>query len=363
MRIAQIAPLWESVPPAVHGEAEQAISYLTEELIRQGHDVTLFASGDSITQAKLVSTWPESLRVSRHVMNPDAPLFALMERVFAASREFDLIHSHVGFLPFPLARQCRIPLLTTLYSRLDLPELLPLFRKFSDMPLVSLSEAQREPISWANWLQTIPLSLPRHLYTPHVAAGTYLSFLGRIEAGNGIEEAITAAARIGMPLQIGSTGAPEDRAYYDSVISPRLGGSLIQYRGTVHEKEKNDFLGHAAALFAPINNREPACLAAIEALACGTPVIAFRTGPAAECVQHGVTGFLCDTVEEMARSLGHIALLDRSHCRLSFETRFTVPQMAHAYLTIYEQLVATATAVSSGREGASALPVACSDQT
>lgn len=341
MRIAQVAPLWERVPPVLHGGTERVVSFLTEELVRRGHDVTLFASGDSASNAHLVSICPEALRRSNVVTNYDAPLVTLLNHVFNSGREFDVIHSHLEFVPFPLIRHCRVPVLTTLHARLDRPELLPLFRKFADLPLVSVSDAQRDPIPWANWQQTIHHGLPANLYQAHTEPGKYLVFLGRVAPEKGLDQAIAVAKQVEMPLRIGAKIDPADLDYYRAVIEPLLNHPLIEFVGEVTDLEKNDLLGDAYALLAPYDRPEPFGLVFIEALACGTPVIAYRRGAVPEIIDHRATGFVCETLEEMVRSVGHVALLNRADCRQAFEARFTVQRMVQEYVDVYELLLGT----------------------
>jgi glycosyltransferase involved in cell wall biosynthesis len=340
MKIAQIAPLWESVPPVLYGGTERVVSFITEELIRQGHDVTLFASGDSTTKARLVPMCPEALRLSRVIKNYDAPLITMLEKAFSVAHEFDIIHSHLEFLPFSLAKRSRTPVLTTLHARLDLPELIPVFRKFSDLPLVSISDAQREPLPWANWLATIHHGLPINLYTPHVAAqGKYLVFLGRVAPEKGLDQAIEIAKRVEMPLRIGAKIDPTNAEYYHAVIEPLLDHPLIEFVGEVTDLEKDDFLGDAYAMLAPYDWPEPFGLVFIESLACGTPVIAYRRGSIPEIIDHGITGFVCETMEEMVQSVRHVTLLERGDCRQAFEARFSTDRMVKDYVKVYEQLL------------------------
>lgn len=339
MKIAQLAPIRESIPPVLGGRTEQTISYLTEELIRQGHEVTLFASGDSMTAARLVATCPHSLRLTSGIANTDAPLVTLIERAFSASQAFDLIHSHLEFLPFPLARRCGTPVLTTLHGRLDPPELLPVYRKFSEMPLVSVSTAQREPLAWANWQRTIYPSLPIDRFSPRYEAGRYLAFLGRIAPDTGLDQAITLSARSGIPLRIGATVDPNQSEYYQTVIEPLLDNPLIELVGELTDSEKDDFLGHAYALIAPHDRTEPFAFELVESLACGTPVIAYSKGAASEMLVQGVTGLLCESFEEMLAAPDLVPLLSRSECRQAFESRFTVDRMAREYIDVYQQLL------------------------
>lgn len=339
MKIAQVAPLWESVPPVLYGGTERVVSFITEELVRQGHEVTLFASGDSTTKAKLIPMCPEALRPSKVITNYDAPVTTMLEKAFGDAREFDLTHSHLEFLPFPLAKHSPTPVLTTLHARLDLPELLPLFRQFSQMPLVSISNAQREPIPWANWQATIHHGLPNDLYAPHANAGKYLVFLGRVAPEKGLDQAIEIAKRVDMPLRIGAKIDPTNAAYYHAVIEPLLDHPLIEFVGEVTDLEKDDLLGDAYAMLAPYDWPEPFGLVFIESLACSTPVIAYRRGSIPEIIDHGVTGFTCDTLEEMVQSVSHVSLLDRTRCRQAFDARFSAERMVKEYLRVYEQML------------------------
>ncbi len=351
MKIAQVAPLWESVPPVLYGGTERVVSFITEELVRQGHEVTLFASGDSTTKAHLVPMCPEALRLSKVVMNYDAPMIAMLEQAFNPSGEFDLIHSHLEFLPFPLAKRSRTPVLTTLHARLDLPELLPVFRKFAGLPLVSISDAQREPIPWANWQATIHHGLPQDLYTLHADQGKYLVFLGRVAPEKGLDQAIEIAKRVDMPLRIGAKIDPSNAEYYREVIEPLLDHPLIEFVGEVTDLEKDDFLGDAYAMLAPYDWPEPFGLVFIESLACGTPVIAYRRGSVPEIIDHGVTGFVCDTMEDMTQSVRHVSLLNRAHCRQSFDARFSVERMVRDYVRVYERILGIPTPIPPLSEG------------
>ena len=360
MKIAQLAPLWESIPPVLSGRTEQTIAYLTEELVRQGHEVTLFASGDSVTTARLVATYPHSMRLAPEISNCDAPLISLMERAFATSQTFDLIHSHLEFRPFPLARRSSTPMLSTLHTRLDPPELLPVFRKFSDMSLVSLSDAQRDPLAWANWHRTIHPGLPLDLFSPHVDSGRYFAFLGRIVPDTGLDQAIALALHIGMPLRIGATVDPAHLEYYQTVIEPLLDHPLIELVGELTDSEKDDVLGHAFALLAPYHKTDPFCFEIIESLACGTPVIAYGTGCIPEMLEQGVTGVICQTFEELLEAPDLVPLLSRRDCRQVFESRHTIARMAREYLEVYTQLLGNPPV--EAMETAAVTPLAYSEQ-
>lgn len=339
MKIAQVAPLRESIPPQRYGGTERVISYLTEELVRLGHDVTLFAAGDSSTSATLYAACPSSLRSTPKMSCPDAPFSILLERAFGTyAGDFDLIHSHIDFLGFPLARRCRTPVMTTVYSRLDLPELIPAFDRFPELPLVSISNAQRFSMPRANWQRTIYHGLPRDLYSLHPNPGRYLAFLGRISPGRGVEQAMELAKRTDMPIRIAAKVDRMDQEYFEH-IAPRFEHPLVEYLGEITDDEKRDFLGEAYALICPYEWPEPFGLALIEALACGTPVLAYRRGGIPEIVDHGMTGYLCDTLAEMVHTVAWVLNLDRSRCRAAFEERFTVERMVQDYLWLYHRMV------------------------
>ena len=339
MKIAQLAPLAESVPPKQYGGTERIVSYLTEELVRQGHDVTLFASGDSQTQARLAPMCREGLRKTNGVSNPQAPFTMMLEKTFSSADQFDLFHSHLDFLAFPLARRCGTPVLTTLHGRLDLPELKPLFAEFLDCPLISISDAQRKPLPWANWKQTIHHGLPENLYSFHPSSRGYLIFVGRLTPEKRPDHAIEIAKRVGMPLKIAAKVDPVDQKYFRTVIEPLLSDPLVEYVGEVTDAEKNDLIGNAYALVAPFDWPEPFGLVFIEALACGTPILAYRRGSVPEIIDDGYTGFICDTMEHMVKAMPCISALDRQRCRRAFEQRFTAERMVQDYLRAYKNLV------------------------
>jgi glycosyltransferase involved in cell wall biosynthesis len=352
MKIAQIAPLWESVPPKLYGGTERVVSYITEELVRQGHDVTLFASGDSCTTARLQPACPEALRLLSGPFNRDAPLVVMQEQAFGREAdEFDIIHSHLDFLSFPISRRCSTPVLTTMHGRLDLPELKPVFREYADMPIVSISDAQRTPLPDANWQGTVYHGLP-DLYPFQPNPGSYLAFLGRICPEKRPDHAIEIAKRVGMPLRIAAKVDPVDREYFETAIAPLLDHPLIEYVGEISDAEKRDFLGDAAAVLCTYDWPEPFGIVLIEALACGTPVLAYRRGSIPEIVEDGVTGFICDNLSEMVAAIYRLPEIHRRRCRDSFEARFTVQRMAEDYLALYERMAAVATqprAYTNGR--------------
>jgi glycosyltransferase involved in cell wall biosynthesis len=338
MNIAQVAPLWESVPPKLYGGTERIVSYLTEELVRMGHDVTLFASGDSKTAARLEAICPQALRLNSGIFNRDAPLIMLQERALGGHGDFDVVHSHLDFLGFPLARRHAVPVVTTLHGRLDLPELEPVFREYAEMPLVSISDAQRKPLPWANWHATIHHGLPRDLYTFHSGSEGYLAFLGRIATEKRPDHAIEIAKRTGLPLRIAAKVDPADENYFRSTIEPLLDHPLIEFIGEISDAEKNEFIGNAAALVCPYDWPEPFGLVLIEALACGTPVLAYRRGSIPEIIEDGVTGYVCESLSEMAAAVERVPLIDRRRCRAAFDDRFTADRMAQDYVALYERI-------------------------
>ncbi len=343
MKIAQLSPLWESVPPQLYGGTERIVSYLTEELVRQGHDVTLFASGDSKTRAQLQTCCPRALRLhDTSLINRDAPLLLMQERALgAASAQYDIIHSHLDFLSFPMSRRAHAPVVTTLHGRLDLPEFQPIFNEYSEMPVVSISNAQRKPLPQANWAGTVYHGIPKNLYSLHDRPGSYLAFLGRISPEKCPDHAIEIAKRVGIPLRIAAKVDPADQAYFKQKIERLLDHPLIEYVGEINDAEKNDFLGEAAALLCPYDWPEPFGLVLIEAMACGTPVLAYRQGSIPEIIDHGVTGYICDNIGEMAQAVAGLSLIDRARCREIFEERFTVERMVKDYVAIYENLAAS----------------------
>jgi glycosyltransferase involved in cell wall biosynthesis len=340
VRIAQVAPLFESVPPKYYGGTERVVSYLTEELVRQGHDVTLFASGDSVTKARLVAPCQRSLRLDRNCVDRQAHHALMLEMVAKEAESFDLIHYHIDYLHFSLSRRLGVPHLTTLHGRLDLPDLVNLYREFDDMPLVSISNAQREPLKWANWQATIHHGLPPDLYTFRERPGKYLAFLGRISPEKRVDRAIEIARRLAMPLKIAAKVDAVDRAYFEERIQPMLNGPYTEFVGEIGEGQKDEFLGNAYALLFPVDWPEPFGLVMIEAIACGTPVIAYRNGSIPEVIQDGVTGFVVTDLDDAVKAAERVARLDRRRCRQVFEERFTAARMARDYVSVYERLTA-----------------------
>ncbi len=338
MRIAQVAPLYESVPPKLYGGTERVVSWLTEELVAQGHEVTLFASGDSLTTARLIPVCPQALRLNSHCVDQLAHHIYLLERVLREKDEFDLIHFHVDYLHFPLSRSHALPQVSTLHGRLDIPDLIPLYREFSEMPLISISDSQRGPLSWANWQGTVHHGLPEDSFEPSFGPGEYLAFLGRVSPEKGLDHAIEIAKRSGIPLKIAAKIDRADRDFFEVRIKPLLDHGLVEYIGEIREHEKNEFLGGAAALLFPINWEEPFGIVMIEAMACGVPVIAYPRGSVAEIIEDGTSGRLVHDIDSAVEAVARLSELDRYVCRCRFEERFTAKRMAEDYLTIYQGL-------------------------
>lgn len=340
MRIAQVAPLSESVPPQLYGGTERVVAFLTDELVRQGHEVTLFASGDSRTAATLVPICEKALRLGGEYRDLLAPHVVEVERVAQRAALFDVIHFHLAQLHFPLARRLPVAHVTTLHGRLDLPELRPLYQEFSDIPVVSISDAQRAPLPEAGWIGTVYHGLPLDVLHFHPEPGSYLAFLGRISPEKRVDRAIAVATACGCPLRIAAKVDPVDRDYFEREIRPLLDNPLVEFISEIDEQRKNEFLGKAKALLFPIDWPEPFGLVMIEALACGVPVIAFRGGSVPEVIDHGVTGFVVNTLDEAVDAMDRVDRLNRRDCRAAFERRFNVTRMTLDYLELYERLVA-----------------------
>jgi glycosyltransferase involved in cell wall biosynthesis len=339
MKIAQVAPLAESVPPRLYGGTERVVSYLTEELVRLGHEVTLFASADSKTAARLVACAPRALRLDPEVTDALPHHLLMNERVRSLAHEFDVLHFHVEHVHLPVCRSFAHKCLTTLHGRLDLPDLVPLYREFDEMPLVSVSNAQRRPLARANWVGTVYHGLPDAVCPFNPAPrGQYLAFLGRISPEKGVERAIEIARRSGQRLRIAAKIDSVDEAYWHSRVKPLVSGPLIEYVGEVSEKDKPSFLGNATALLFPIDWPEPFGLVMIEAMSCGTPVIASPRGSVPEIVEHGITGFIARSVDEAVAAVGEIGSLDRARVSRRFEERFGARRMALDYLAVYRKL-------------------------
>jgi glycosyltransferase involved in cell wall biosynthesis len=321
----------------LYGGTERVVAYLTDELVRQGHRVTLFASGDSRTSGRLMAACPTALRLAGDCRDTLAPHLLLMEQVAKRAEEFDVIHFHIAQLHFPVMRRLRIPHLTTMHGRLDLPELGPLYEEFAEMPVVSISDAQRQPLS-ANWIGTVHHGLPPERFRFAPGAGSYFAFLGRISPEKRVDRAIAVAKACGCPLRIAAKVDPVDAEYFRSHIAPLLDDPLVEYVGEIGDEEKSAFLGGARALLFPIDWPEPFGLVMIEALACGTPVVAFRGGSVSEVLDDGVTGFIVDRVEEAIEAARHVDRLDRAACRKAFNHRFTAARMAAAYVDLYRHV-------------------------
>jgi glycosyltransferase involved in cell wall biosynthesis len=339
MKIAQVSPLYESCPPRLYGGTERIVYYLTEELIRLGHEVTLFASGDSQTSALLEAPCEHALRLGEACKDPLIYHLTMLHRVRRRATEFDLIHFHLDYLHFPLFAECWDRTLTTLHGRLDLPDLPVIMREFPMMPLVSISAAQQTPLCWANWIGRILHGLPRDLHRLGSGDGGYLAFLGRITPEKGPDRAIAISRATGVPLQIAAKVDPVDRDYFEHAIAPLLQDPLIEFIGEIGENEKGGFLGDAVALLFPIDWPEPFGLVLIEAMANGTPAIAFGRGSVPEIIEDGVTGFIVDDVAAAAAAVPMAKQLDRRAIRQRFEERFTAERMARDYLTLYQQVL------------------------
>ena len=341
MRIAQVAPLTEAVPPKLYGGTERVVHWLTEELVTLGHDVTLFASGDSHTSAKLDAGWPKALRLDGSVRDPNALHMEMLERVRQKcdDEEFDFLHFHLDYYPFSLFYRQPTPFLTTLHGRLDLPEHQPVFNTFSKIPVISISNAQRRPVPQANWVQTIHHGLPENLLTPQQVKPSYFAVLGRIAPEKGVDRAIRIAVRCGIPLKIAAKVDRADQDYYDEVISPLIKGNpLVEYIGEIGDREKSDFLSGAIGLLVPIDWPEPFGLVMIEAMACGTPVIAYNRGSVPEIIDAGLTGFIVEDETSAVGVVDRLIALDRGAIRKQFEARFTARRMALDYLAAYRKL-------------------------
>jgi glycosyltransferase involved in cell wall biosynthesis len=339
LRIAQVSPLYESVPPKLYGGTERVVSYLTEELVIQGHDVTLFASGDSVTRARLMAVCDTALRLNTECVDQLASHVTMLQMVQEEMENFDVVHYHIDYIHYPLSKLNPFPHITTLHGRLNIGDLQDLYRHFSDMPVVSISQAQRNPLSKLNWVGNVYHGLPATLFKPHFEKGKYLAFLGRISPEKGVDMAIEIAIRSDMPLKIAAKVDKADAVYFEQHIKKLMNHSLIEFLGEISEAEKEEFLGNASALLFPINWPEPFGLVMIEALACGTPVIAYRKGSVPEIIQHHRSGFIVDNFEEAIKAAHDISLIDRHECRNCFEERFTAERMATDYVNVYQKMI------------------------
>jgi glycosyltransferase involved in cell wall biosynthesis len=344
--------LYESVPPKSYGGTERVVSYLTEELVRQGHEVTLFASADSVTTARLVPASRQSLRLWPGSVDSLAHHLLMLERIAAEAGAFDVLHFHIDYLHFPFSRRAGWTHVTTLHGRLDIPDLQPLYEEFQEAPVVSISDEQRTPLPRANWQATVYHGLPADLYALHERPGQYLVFLGRISPEKRVDRAIEIARRVGLPLKIAAKIDDADRRYFEDEIAPMFSLPFVEYLGEIGEHEKEDLLGGAIALLFPIDWSEPFGLVMIESMACGTPVIAWRAGSVPEVMTEGITGFVVDTLDAAVAATERAASLDRRRCREVFEVRFTVGRMASDYVNVYERLLSGTGAAVLARTGA-----------
>jgi glycosyltransferase involved in cell wall biosynthesis len=341
LRIAQVSPLYESVPPRLYGGTERVVSYLTEELVQQGHEVTLFASGDSVTSARLVASCPKSLRLDRSCVDQIAHHFVMLDKVLehVVRDEFDVVHFHIDYFHFPISRAYRIPHATTLHGRLDLPDLPPLYRRYPEMPVVSISQSQRKPLPFANWIGNVYHGLPENALRAGEGNGKYLAFLGRVCPEKRVDRAIEIAMKTGLPLKIAAKVDHVDREYFETQIKHLLDQPGIEYVGEITEDQKSEFLGNASALLFPIDWPEPFGLAMIEAMACGTPTLAFRCGSVPEILSP-LTGQIVETMDEAVSAVESLLATDRRAIRRAFEARFTASRMARDYVSLYESIAA-----------------------
>jgi len=346
LKIAQVAPLYESVPPKLYGGTERVVANLTDALVEAGHDVTLFASGDSETSARLVPCCAKALRLNNNAVTDQlAHHFVMLEEVLERADQFDIIHFHIDYMHFPLARLSGLVHISTLHGRLDSPDLVPLFRKYKNMPLTSISLSQRKPLPWVNWIGNVYHGLPEDLLPLGDGGGNYLAFLGRISPEKRVDRAIEIAKKLNMPLKIAAKVDEADRVYYEREIKSLLNTPNVEFVGEINEQQKGEFLGNAYAYLFPIDWPEPFGLTMIESMACGTPTIAFRCGSVPEVITNGVSGFIVDTMDEAVSAVQQAATLDRAACRAEFMKRFSAPKMAQQYSKLYEVCVAAKSGV------------------
>jgi glycosyltransferase involved in cell wall biosynthesis len=339
MHIAHVAPLTEAIPPKLYGGTERVVHWLVEELVALGHEVTLFASGDSQTSAKLDAPWPRALRLDGSIRDPNALHMLMLERVRQRADQFDFLHFHLDYYPFSLFSRQSTPFLTTLHGRLDLPEHQPLFATFASAPVISISDAQRRPIPHAGWVRTIHHGLPENLLRPQPVRPEYFAFLGRIAPEKGCDRAIQIARQCGVPLKIAAKVDRVDQEYYDSKIKPLIDGRNVEYIGEISDQEKSKFLSGAIVLLVPIDWPEPFGLVMIEAMACGTPVIAFNRGSVPEVIDEEVTGFIVEDEKGAIGAVDRLPQLSRDKIRKRFEQRFTARRMAQDYLAVYRSMM------------------------
>jgi glycosyltransferase involved in cell wall biosynthesis len=339
MRIAQISPLTEALPPRLYGGTERVVSWLTEELVAMGHEVTLFASGDSVTSARLAPMRDRAIRLDPSVRDPLALHYRMIEQIYRRKDEFDVLHSHLDYLPLSLLTRQNVPFVTTLHGRLDLADYIEIFATFRQAPFVSISESQRKPVPHLNWLRTVPHGVPANLLRPQAVKQEYAAFLGRICPEKGVERAIRVAARAGMQLKIAAKVDNVDKEFYDTLIRPLIrDNSNVEFIGEINDQQKPAFLSGAHALLFPIDWPEPFGLVMIEAMACGTPVIAWRSGSVPEVIDDGVSGFIVTTEDEAVAAVGRLRELDRTKVRETFDRRWTARRMAEDYVDLYGTL-------------------------
>lgn len=351
MRIAQVAPLYESVPPRLYGGTERVVSWLTEKLVELGHQVTLFASGDSVTTARLIPCCKKALRTNPDCVDPLAHHLLMIEEVLNQAQDFDLIHFHVDYFHFIRSRREQVPCVTTLHGRLDIPDLVPLYREFREVPLISISKSQQKPLPWVNWIGNVHHGMPAAELRWHECAGDYLAFLGRVSPEKGLNHAIEIAIKAEIPLKIAAKIDRVDREYFEEKIKPMLDHPLIEFLGEIGPEDKGEFLGNAMAMLFPIEWPEPFGLVMIEAMACGTPVIAYPFGSVPEIILDGVSGFVVRKVDEAVQAVRKLSDFDRRECRRYFELNFTDDQMTSKYLSIYQKLIHPKSATIGVEEG------------
>jgi glycosyltransferase involved in cell wall biosynthesis len=339
LKIAQIAPLYESVPPKLYGGTERVVAYLTDELVNQGFDVTLFASGDSVSKANLVSITPHALRL-HECIDPLAWHIVQLGKVLERAHEFDLLHFHTDYLHFPFTKGKNIATLTTLHGRLDIPELRHVYQHFYDLPVASISNSQRIPLPMAHWVGTVYHGLPLDLHTAGPGDGGYVAFLGRISPEKRVDRAIEIARQANMPIKIAAKIDKADQQYYEKKIRRLMKQPHVEFLGEIGEEQKQEFLGKAKALLFPIDWPEPFGMVMIEALSCGTPVIAWNCGSVPEIISHGRTGYIVESIPQAVNALRNIDRISREECRLTFERRFSATAMARNYITLYEKVYA-----------------------
>jgi glycosyltransferase involved in cell wall biosynthesis len=339
MRIAQISPLFEAVPPKLYGGTERVVYSLTEELVALGHDVTLFASGDSVTSATLAPMRDQAIRLDPSVKDWVSIYYRMVEMIYRRKDEFDVLHFHIDYFPLSLFTRQNTPFLTTIHGRLDLPEFVETYGTFPNAPFVSISDSQRKPIPNLNWVRTVLHGMPANLLKPQPVKQEYGAFLGRVSPEKGLDQAIQIAGKAGLKLKVAAKVDNADKEYYDTIIKPLIkGNSNVEFIGEINDAQKPEFLSGAHALIFPIRWPEPFGLVMIESMACGTPVIAFNHGSVPEVIDNGVTGFIVNDIDEAVKALGKVDTLDRAKVRATFDRRFTSRRMAEDYVDLYEAL-------------------------